>query len=310
MSNDDFEHLPVLLDEVLAALEPKPGAKIFDCTFGRGGHTRALLAELDPSAEVFAIDKDPEAVLAASAMAATDPRVTVMHASFSDLKAVAESHGVLGDVTGVLFDLGVSSPQLDDPQRGFSFLDPGPLDMRMDPSSGRSAAEWLSRVTERDLCDALKSLGEERYARRIARSIVAARKRQVIETTTQLAEIVTRASPTRERGKHPATRTFRAIRMYVNRELEELQRGLVQAVEVLAPEGRLAVISFHSLEDRVAKRFIRAESRDSEPFPPARNGFTAARLRAVGKPIFPSADEIARNPRARSAVLRVAERKR
>jgi 16S rRNA (cytosine1402-N4)-methyltransferase len=235
-------------------------------------------------------------------LAGQDARLSVVHASFDELGAITEREGVYGRVDAVLFDLGVSSPQLDDARRGFSFKQAGPLDMRMDPTSGVSAAAWLARVKERELGEVLRSLGEERYARRIARAVVEARKQGPVRTTTELAAIISRASPSRERSKHPATRAFQAIRMFINRELDSLASALAQVPGVLAPGGRLAVISFHSLEDRLVKRFIRGQARQ-EPE-------EEASLRPVGRPIFPSEAELAANPRARSAVLRVAERAR
>jgi len=304
-----MSHIPALLDEVLAALAPRTGGLYVDCTFGRGGHARALLARVGPGGRVLALDRDPAAVAVGRELAAGDARLSVVHAPFSRLAELAARHGVHGRVDGVLFDLGVSSPQLDDPGRGFSFREEGPLDMRMDPTCGPSAAEWLARVGERQLAEVLARYGEERHARRLARAIVAARRERPIETTRQLAELVARASPARERGQHPATRTFQALRIEVNRELDELAAGLEQAAEALAPGGRLAVISFHSLEDRLVKRFIRERTRGPASragLPPA--PVRGARLRAVTRLVRPAPAEVERNPRARSARLRVAER--
>ena len=308
MEQDDFEHKPVLLKEVLEGLEPQADSVIIDGTFGRGGHTRALLERLGPEGRVLAIDKDPQAVLAGERLADTDSRLTIVRASFSGLEGLVEREGLQNRITGVLLDLGVSSPQLDEASRGFSFRSDGPLDMRMDPDGGISAAEWLAGVGERELVEVLKQYGEERYARRIAAGVVAERKERSIETTMHLAEIVTRASPSRERGKHPATRTFQAIRIYLNRELDELADGLTGAVKVLNSGARLAVISFHSLEDRIVKRFIRSQARpDPGPFPEAVPP-PEPTIRPVGKPSRACAEECAKNVRARSATLRIAER--
>jgi len=302
------EHAPVLLDEALAALAVRPDGFYVDATFGRGGHTSAILGRLGRQGKLLAIDRDPQAVVAAQALLGADPRASVVHAAFSRLAEVVGDAGRPAD--GILLDLGVSSPQLDDADRGFSFLRDGPLDMRMDPGSGESAADWLARAGEREIAAVISRLGEERFARRIAHAIVAARAEAPIATTGRLAALVSQAVPTREPGKHPATRSFQALRIHVNRELEELEKVLPQAVDCLAPGGRLVVISFHSLEDRMAKRFLRRASQDDPAWaglplvpPQAR-----ARLRLVGRAVFPGADEVARNPRARSAVLRAAER--
>jgi 16S rRNA (cytosine1402-N4)-methyltransferase len=255
------------------------------------------------------MDRDPEAVAAARETLGGDPRVTIMHAPFSRLGEAVDSCGRPAD--GILLDLGVSSPQLDDPARGFSFLRDGPLDMRMDPASGESAAQWLARAGERDIARVIAELGEDRFARRIARAIVAGRAEAPIETTGRLAATVAAAVPTREPGKHPATRTFQALRIHVNHELDELDAVLPQALARLAPGGRLAVISFHSLEDRRVKRFLRRESQDHPAWAgmPVVPPEARARLSLVGRAVFPSEAECARNPRARSAVLRAAERR-
>lgn len=298
-----------MLDEALHALTPRDDGFYVDATFGRGGHSRALLARLGERGTLLAIDRDPQAVAEAREAMGADPRVRVAHASFSLLDQLVAAVGRPAD--GILLDLGVSSPQLDDAARGFSFMRDGPLDMRMDPGSGDSVASWLARADERDIATVIWRYGEERHARRIARAVVAARDDAPVTTTGRLAEIIARAVPGREPGKHPATRTFQALRIHVNRELEELQSVLPQAVTALAPGGRIAVISFHSLEDRIVKRFLRRESRDDPAWaglpvvPPAAH----ARLRLVGRALFPTAQEKARNPRARSAVLRVAEKR-
>ena len=297
-------HRPVLLEEVMEALAVRAAGRYVDATYGRGGHAVAILARLDAGGRLLAIDRDPEAVADARERLGGDPRVTVVHASFERLGELVDGLGWTGRVDGVLMDLGVSSPQLENPERGFSFLRDGPLDMRMDPAGGESAADWLNRAPEREIARVIADYGEERFARRIARAIVRARP---LRRTAELAEVVARAVPTREPGKHPATRTFQAIRIHVNRELEALRTALAQAVEALAPGGRLVVISFHSLEDRIVKRFLRAEARPAPPAP----GLPLPcepRLRLVGGPVRPGAAEVAANPRARSAVLRAAER--
>ncbi len=308
VSGGAAEHAPVLLDEALGALVLRPDGFYVDATFGRGGHTRAILALLGKQGKLLAIDRDPQAVSAARALLDPDPRASVVHSPFSQLGEAI--HGFGRPVDGILLDLGVSSPQLDDAARGFSFLRDGPLDMRMDPEGGETAAAWLARASEREIATVISRLGEERYARRIAHAIVTARIEHPIVTTAGLAGVVSQAVPTREPGKHPATRTFQALRIYVNRELEELEQVLPQAVECLAPGGRLVVISFHSLEDRIVKRFMRRESRDDPAWAglPTVPDQARARLSLVGRAVFPSDDEVRRNPRARSAVLRAAEK--
>lgn len=304
-------HQPVLLPEAIAALAIRPDGIYVDGTFGRGGHARLVLQQLGPGGRLFAMDKDPEAERAAQTQFGSDARFTMARGSFSMLEQLASSHGVAGRVDGILLDLGVSSPQLDDPGRGFSFQHDGPLDMRMDPDQGQSAAEWLTQVEERELDRVLRDLGEERFHRRVARAIVQARSEQPLTTTAALAAVVVKAIPVREKHKHPATRTFQAIRIHINGELGDLQRCLEQSVRVLAAAGRLVVISFHSLEDRIVKRFMREQARGRDDLPPdlpvpaQQLGVT---MKLVGKPVRPSADECAANPRARSAVLRVAER--
>jgi 16S rRNA (cytosine1402-N4)-methyltransferase len=306
----DLVHTPVLLEESLEALAIKPDGVYLDGTFGRGGHARALLARLGPAGRLLALDRDYEAVGAARKLARSEPRLTVAQASFSAIGDVARHHRLYGRVDGLLLDLGVSSPQLDRPERGFSFSSDGPLDMRMDNRSGATAAEWLAKAEEAEIARVLRELGEERFAGRIARAIVRARTLSPIHTTGRLAEIVAAASPSREPGKHPATRTFQAIRIHINRELDELRACLADVCGLLATGGRLVAISFHSLEDRIVKRFIRDEARgDSYPRGvPVTAGEIHPRLRAVGKAIRPSPAEVAVNPRARSAVLRAAER--
>jgi 16S rRNA (cytosine1402-N4)-methyltransferase len=310
-------HVPVLRDEVLEALRVREGGIYVDATVGGGGHAAALLARLGPRGRLLALDRDPQAVAAVRARFGDDPRVHIHHAAFSRLGEIVAGEGLTGKVDGILFDLGVSSPQLDEAARGFSFRTEGPLDMRMDPQSGEPASAWIARAAAQEIERVLREYGEERYARRIARAIVRARAEAPITTTTRLAAIVRGALPAsaaREPGQDPATRSFQAIRIYVNRELEELAAALPQAVAALAPGGRLAVVSFHSLEDRLVKRFMRAEAAGERL--PEKLPVTAAevacrarpRLRCLGKPVRPSAAECQRNPRARSAVLRVAER--
>ncbi len=306
----DYSHQPVLPREALEGLAIQPDGVYVDGTFGRGGHARAILAALGPGGRLLAIDKDPEAVQSAGMQFGNDPRFEIEQGTFTMLSQIVTQRELKGRVNGLLLDLGVSSPQLDDASRGFSFSEDGPLDMRMDPTSGMSAAQWLEQADERDISDVLKSLGEERFARRIARSIVEMRATQPLRTTRQLAELVSTAVPVREKNKHPATRSFQAIRIYINHELDDIKAVLDQVLDVLAPRGRLVVISFHSLEDRIVKRFIRHEYQGEQPpveFPLAGMDHKP-QLRPVGKAIRAGEAEVAANPRARSAVLRVAER--
>lgn len=298
-------HTPVMPEACLEALQPRADGRYCDATWGRGGHARALLAVLGPQGRLLALDRDPQAIEDARAVADVDPRLLVRHTPFSRLAdAVAEAFGPGRVLDGCLLDLGVSSPQLDTPERGFSFLRDGPLDMRMDPGSGVSASEWLAEVAEGELADVLFRLGEERHSRRIARAICLERTKAPLDTTARLAAIVSAAHPRWPRGHHPATRVFQAIRLFINRELEELEAGLGAAAQVMAPGGRLAVLSFHSLEDRTVKRFLRGDLHDDRPHwerpqPP---------FRALGRAISASDAEIAANPRARSAHLRVGVR--
>ncbi|MCB2262246.1 MAG: 16S rRNA (cytosine(1402)-N(4))-methyltransferase RsmH [Candidatus Thiosymbion ectosymbiont of Robbea hypermnestra] len=303
-------HTPVLLEESLASLAIDPDGIYLDGTFGRGGHARAILARLGAAGRLLGLDRDPQAVAAGAELAGCDPRFAMEHAPFSRLEEVTRRRGLCGQVSGLLLDLGVSSPQLEELDRGFGFLVDGPLDMRMDTSGGQTAAQWLMRAGEEEIVRVLREYGEERYAGRIARAIARARDERPVVTTRALERIVCAANPSREPGRHPATRTFQAIRIRVNRELEELRACLAGVCGLLSAGGRLVVISFHSLEDRIVKRFIRDEAR-GDRFPPgvpvtARE--TRARLRPVGKPVRPSAAEVAANPRARSARMRVAER--
>jgi 16S rRNA (cytosine1402-N4)-methyltransferase len=300
-------HQPVLLAEAIEALRIRPDATYVDATFGRGGHSTAILSRLGSRGRLLAIDRDPEAVAAARAIA--DPRFSIRHAPFSMLAEVLRDAG-RGPVDGLLFDLGVSSPQLEAPERGFSFRADAPLDMRMDPTRGESAADWLARATEGELRGVIKEYGEERFAGPIAKAIAAARARRGIRTTGELAGVVAAAVRTRERGQDPATRTFQALRIHVNQELAELSLALPQARDALVPGGRLVVISFHSLEDRIVKRFLRDEAAPQLPerLPVKATEMPQPRLTLVGKPVRPAAAEVDANPRARSAVMRVAER--
>lgn len=304
------EHTSVLLEESLAALDIKPAGTYVDATFGRGGHTAAILQRLDSNAKLLVIDKDPDAIAVAEELAAKDPRVQVCVGSFKKLSTYCKDADVVGKVDGILFDLGVSSPQLDQADRGFSFLRDGKLDMRMDPTSGPSVAEWLATADATDIANVLYTLGEERFSRRIAKAIVETREQKAITTTTQLANIIANAVPIKEKHKHPATRSFQALRIFINAELDEITVALDQALQMLAPNGRVVVISFHSLEDRIVKQFINKHAKGDDF--PAKLPITQAqlnpKLRKVGKAVKPSAEEINNNVRARSAVLRVAEK--
>jgi len=299
-------HVPVLLAETLEGLRVLEEGIYLDGTYGRGGHARAVLARLGPKGRLLVMDRDPDAIADAERELGADPRVAIRHASFAELSDWEETKSGLD---GVLFDLGVSSPQLDEPSRGFSFQADGPLDMRMDPTRGSSAADWLAGASDAEIADVLWQLGEERMSRRIARAIVSARDAAPLKTTRQLADLVAKTIGHRERNKHPATRTFQALRIFVNDELGQLERGLEAATSRLKPGGRLAVISFHSLEDRVVKQFIRGAEA-----PRVRRGLpqpetAPSPLVAIGKAIFAGESEVEANPRARSAVLRVAERR-
>jgi 16S rRNA (cytosine1402-N4)-methyltransferase len=304
------EHTAVLVEEALAALAIEAGGYYVDATFGRGGHTARLLEALGGQGRVLAIDRDPQAIAAGRARFADEMRLTLVHASFAELGSLVPAYGDGRACRGVLLDLGVSSPQLDDPARGFSFRADGPLDMRMDPSRGEPVSGWLARAGVDEIREVIATLGEERFARRVARAIVAAREEQPLLRTGDLASVVARAVRTREPGKHPATRTFQALRLLVNDELGALERGLDATLDVLAAGGRLVVISFHSLEDRIVKRFMQRAVHGPPALerlpvlPPA----AQPKLRLVGKKLRPSQAEVAANPRARSALMRVAER--
>ena len=311
-------HLPVLLQESIAALAIRADGVYLDCTFGRGGHSSAILERLGPSGRLIALDRDPQAVAAGGRLQERtgDGRLWIGHARFSQLGTALDSRGV-ETVDGVLFDLGVSSPQLDDPSRGFSFRDDGPLDMRMDPTQGMSARQWLLVASEDEIAEVVRTYGEERFAVPIAKAVIARRRdagESALATTAELARLVAGVVRRRQKrpevGKDPATRTFQALRIFVNQELAELEIGLEAAVQRLKPAGRLAVISFHSLEDRIVKQFIARESGRTAERDPIRGTLAAGvrlRLRALGR-VLPGDAEVARNPRARSAVLRVAER--
>lgn len=305
-----YQHQSVLLKEAVDALVTRVDGLYVDGTFGRGGHSRAILERLSPAGRLLVVDKDPEAIEVARALQADDTRVEIHHGSFADLaQVIAEKFGVT-QVCGVLLDLGVSSPQLDDAARGFSFQKDGPLDMRMDTSQGQSAAEWVQTAAEEEIADVLFRFGEERFSRRMARAIVKARTEAPITGTLQLAEIIKEANPAWERHKHPATRAFQGIRIFINSELQDLQRALDVFLELLEVGGCLVVISFHSLEDRIVKQFMQKQVRgdDFPPGVPVRQDQLKPRLRLVGKAIKGAAGDIGENIRARSAVMRVAEK--
>jgi len=307
----EFSHQSVLLEESLAALNIRPDGVYIDATFGRGGHSAAILDRLNENGCLLGLDQDLEAIAYGEKQFANEPRLKLEHCNFNQVNDVIEKHGLTGKVDGILMDLGVSSPQLDDAERGFSFLRSGPLDMRMDTSQGESAMQWLARVEQYDLRNVLKWYGEERFAKRIATAIVEARQEQMISTTGELATIVSDAIPVKEKHKHPATRSFQAIRIFVNQELKVLEEALENSLSVLASGGRLAVISFHSLEDRIVKRFMRDKS--SRPKFPAGLPIMEADINVpyqlIGKPVVAGGNELEHNPRARSARLRVLEKK-
>jgi 16S rRNA (cytosine1402-N4)-methyltransferase len=310
MKADEYEHAPVLVNEVEQGLNIQADGIYVDCTFGRGGHSKVILRNLNDKGKLFVFDRDPEAIQVANQLATHDSRVKAFHSAFSGIFENLESEKVVGLVNGILFDLGVSSPQIDDPQRGFSFSISGELDMRMDPTSGLSARDWLNQSEESEISNVLRQFGEEKFSRRIARAIVEHRKIKPILTTLELAEIISDAVPYVDKHKHPATRTFQAIRILINDELEELKVGLSEAYKLLAVHGRLAVISFHSLEDRIVKRFIRQLSKN-DPYPqdlPVKADQIKPELKQIGKLIRPPDRECEINPRARSARLRIAEK--
>ncbi|MBV0932688.1 16S rRNA (cytosine(1402)-N(4))-methyltransferase RsmH [Marinobacterium weihaiense] len=304
-----FSHITVLLEEAVQTLVDDPDGFYIDGTFGRGGHSALILKSLSDKGRLMAIDKDPEAIRHAGERFADEPRFSIEHGSFAELQSFVEKRGLMGKVNGVLLDLGVSSPQLDDPERGFSFLNDGPLDMRMDTTSGESAADWINRASETEIADVIYQYGEERFSRRMARAIVAEREQAPITTTARLSKIIAEANPRWEKGKNPATRAFQGIRIHINRELADVEDCLDQALEVLAPGGKLVVISFHSLEDRIVKRFIRRHVKGDEHLPPGvpvTDAMLKRRLKAAGKATKAGKDELDKNPRARSAVMRAA----
>ena len=302
------QHLPVLLEEAVSSLKIRKDGFYLDGTFGRGGHSRAIMAGLSEQGRLFTLDKDPQAIAAGLEEWGDDPRFSIIQGSFADMDRMVQTWHTKGNLDGILLDLGVSSPQLDDPVRGFSFRKGGPLDMRMDPTQGVSPAEWLAVTPEREMSRVFWEFGEERHARRIARSIVKARQQQCLETTTQLAELIETTIGKHEK-KHPATRCFQAIRICVNNEMGDLASGLDAAIKQLRPGGRLVAISFHSLEDRLVKRTFREAVRPGK----VRRNIPdhpdwSPRLKLVGKATRPSGQEISANPRARSAIMRVAEK--
>ncbi len=301
-------HVTVLLDEAVDALVIQPGGVYVDGTFGRGGHSRAILARLGPQGRLIAFDRDPAAINEGRTI--QDTRFTLIHEPFSTLGTVLDRLGIAA-LDGILLDLGVSSPQLDDAERGMSFRFDAPLDMRMDTTRGETAAEWLARASVQEIATVVREYGEERFANAVAKAVVAARAGGAVTTTRQLAALVEKAVRTREPGQHPATRTFQAVRIYINRELEELSLILPQCVAYLSPGGRLAVISFHSLEDRIVKNALRDAARPVEPprgVPVRAKDLPPPLLKLIGKPVRPSESEVAANPRARSAIMRVAEK--
>lgn len=303
-----MNHVSVLLTEAVEALAVQQDGIYVDGTFGRGGHSRAVLARLGPNGRLIALDRDPVAIAAGQSIA--DPRLTLVHAWFGDLAAVLDRLQIK-TVNGVLMDIGVSSPQLDEAERGFSFRFDAPLDMRMDPTQGETVAEWLARASQREIGEVLKDYGEERFAHAIAKALVAARSERSISTTGQLAALVEKAVRTREPGQHPATRSFQALRIFINRELEELSLALPQALDRLQAGGRLVLISFHSLEDRIVKRYFREQSQPPQlpkGVPVRAADLPPPRLKIIGKPVYAGEAEVRANPRARSAVMRVAER--
>lgn len=303
-------HTTVLRVEAVECLVTKVDGNYVDATFGRGGHSREILRRLGPAGRVLAIDRDPQAIAEAEREFADESRLAIEHAPFSRLGELVARHDWTARVDGLLLDLGVSSPQLDDARRGFSFQQDGPLDMRMNPQQGSSAAQWLATAAEDEIARVLWEYGDERFSRRMARAVVRERAHSPIKTTFHLADVLAQANPAWERNKHPATRAFQAIRIHVNREMEELDQVLEQSLQVLAPGGRLVVISFHSLEDRRVKRFMRDHSRAAAAPRrlPLQEETSGARLRRLGKPVRPGDDETRANPRARSAIMRVAEK--
>ena len=311
---NSFRHITVLLDEAVEALAVRADGCYLDGTFGRGGHSRLILEQLGADGQLLGFDKDPLAIATGQALAAEDGRFVIVQRSFAELGDELQVRGFAGKVSGVLLDLGVSSPQLDDPERGFSFMHDGPLDMRMDPSRGVSAAEWIASASEEDIARAFKEYGEERFAKRMARAVVLRRAEQPFTRTADLAQVLTVANPAWEKGKNPATRAFQGLRIQINNELGDLERGLEAAMDALEIGGRLSVISFHSLEDRIVKQFMRRHVKgEADNLPrdlPVRLAPFVPRLKLIGKPQYAGDAELKANPRSRSAVLRVAEKLR
>lgn len=309
--SQEFKHITVLLNEAVDALVQDSSGFYVDGTFGRGGHSALVLEQLADDGRLMGIDKDPQAIAHAHEKFENEPRFSIAHGSFAQLQQFVAERGMDGKVDGVLLDLGVSSPQLDDASRGFSFLNDGPLDMRMDTTSGESAADWIARAEESEIADVIYTYGEERFSRRMAKAIVEYREEAPITTTGQLAKIIAEANPAWEKGKNPATRAFQGIRIHINRELEDLESCLDQALDMLKVGGRLVVISFHSLEDRIVKRFMRKHVKGDEHLPrgiPFTNDMLKIRLKNVGKAVKAGGPETKENVRARSAVMRVAEK--
>ncbi len=310
MSDNTFKHKTVLLNEAVEGLNIDPHGIYLDGTFGRGGHSRLILSKLAEDGHLYAIDRDPRAIEEAKTI--TDPRFTILQGRFSEAENLLAPFNVNGKLSGILLDLGVSSPQLDDPMRGFSFMKDGPLDMRMDPTSGESAAQWLAHAEEDEIVRVLHDYGEERFARKIAKAIIFDRQTTPYTSTKALADMLSRVIPIKEKNKHPATRTFQAIRIHINGELDEVAQILESSESILKESGRLCVISFHSLEDRVVKNFIRRKEKGVQPprgLPIMEDELNKTKtFKAIGKAILPSEQEVLENPRSRSAVLRVAER--
>ncbi|WP_175253004.1 16S rRNA (cytosine(1402)-N(4))-methyltransferase RsmH [Pseudomonas sp. BMW13] len=314
MTDTNYRHITVLLDEAVEGLAVRGDGCYMDGTFGRGGHSRLILQKLGPDGRLLGFDKDPLAIATGEALAAEDGRFVVVQRSFAELGEEAVVRGLDGQVSGILLDLGVSSPQLDDPERGFSFLNDGPLDMRMNPDAGVSAADWIARADEDEIARVFKDYGEERFAKRMARAVVQRRVEQPFTRTADLAKVLTEANPAWEKGKNPATRAFQGIRIFVNNELGDLERGLEAALESLEVGGRLVVISFHSLEDRIVKQFMKRQAKgEADKLPrdlPIIPKAFEPRLKLIGKPVYASDEELKGNPRSRSAVMRIAEKLR
>jgi 16S rRNA (cytosine1402-N4)-methyltransferase len=313
-ATSSFRHITVLLEEAVEGLALRTDGCYLDGTFGRGGHSRLILERLGPGGRLLGFDKDPQAIATGQALAADDGRFVIVQRSFAELGDEVHERGLDGKVDGVLLDLGVSSPQLDDPERGFSFLNDGPLDMRMNPGRGQSAAQWIASASEDEIARVFKDYGEERFAKRMARAVVQRRAEKPFERTADLAAVLSAANPAWEKGKNPATRAFQGIRIHVNNELGDLEQGLDAALEAIAVGGRLVVISFHSLEDRIVKQFMRKHAKgEADKLPrdlPIRQAVFEPRLKLLGKPQYASDEELKANPRSRSAVMRVAEKLR